>query len=232
MIKVYFDGACEPKNPGGTASFGVVILKGKKRIYEASDIFKPVKGKEKETSNNVAEYSGFLDALEWLVENGCQDKEIEIFGDSKLVIEQMFGSWAMRKGFYIPIAKKAKSILKKFKNITGTWIPREENSIADELSKGALVKAGIKLRIQPQDKVPFGVALNSAKKGKPVNILLGGNKNLLTDLLNTDIEEFLKLGKNREIDCGNGISMKFVEFAEQDVKTFIVRIKKLMEVIK
>ena len=157
-IIAYFDGCCEPVNPGGTASFGVVILKGKKRIYECSKIFFPQKGKEKETSNNVAEYSGFTEILNYLIENKLTKENIIVYGDSKLVLCQMFGDeerdgmiWKMKGGYYLPFAIKAKELLKKFKNIQGHWIPREENSLADELSKAELLKAGIRFRIQPTD---------------------------------------------------------------------------------
>ena len=68
MIKAYFDGCCEPVNPGGTASYGAVIFKGAKRIWECSEVFYPTLGKEKETSNNVAEYCGFIAILEHLIE--------------------------------------------------------------------------------------------------------------------------------------------------------------------
>ena len=148
-IIAYFDGACEPVNPGGTASFGAVVFVDGNRVWETSQIFYPIKGKENETSNNVAEYSGFVSILEYLLEMGYEKEEIHVFGDSNLVIKQMFGTWKMRKGFYIPIAKKAKVLVKKFKNMKGFWIPREENSIADELSKAELIKAGIEFKIQP-----------------------------------------------------------------------------------
>lgn len=147
-ITAYFDGCCEPVNPGGIASFGAVIIKNKKRIWECSRVFFPEKGKEEETSNNVAEYNGFIAILDYFMENKLTDESIEIFGDSNLVIQQMFGTWKIKKGFYKPYAIKAKVLLSNFKHITGKWIPREKNTIADELSKAELIKAGIKFRIQ------------------------------------------------------------------------------------
>lgn len=151
MIKAWFDGCCEPVNPGGIASFGAIIFNEEQKIWECSQIFYPQKGKEKETSNNVAEYSGFLAILEYLLENKLEKQEIQIYGDSNLVIQQMFGTWKMHKGFYIPIALKAEKLLKKFKNINGDWIPREQNGLANELSKAELIKAGIEFKIQPND---------------------------------------------------------------------------------
>ncbi len=150
-ITAYFDGCCEPVNPGGIASFGAVVFLDEKRIWECSKIFFPEKGKEKETSNNVAEYCGFISILEYLIENKLNNNLIAIYGDSKLVIEQMQGNWRMRQGYYIPFALKAKKLLKNFKETSLIWIPRDENSIADELSKAELIKAGVEFRIQPND---------------------------------------------------------------------------------
>ena len=155
MIKAYFDGCCEPINPGGTASYGFVIFEeyGSDEVcqllFEDSKIFVPVRGREKETSNNVAEYSGFKRILEWLIEEGMEKEVIEICGDSNLVIQQMFGTWKIKRGFYVPIAKECLELLKRFPTISGKWIRRDENSIADKLSKAELIKAGVKFRIQP-----------------------------------------------------------------------------------
>lgn len=157
-IVAYFDGACEPINPGGVASFGAVIFIDEQRVWETSQIFYPQKGKEKETSNNVAEYSGFLSILEYLIKNKLNKNEIQIYGDSMLVLCQALMDdpkynkrWRIKAGFYVPLAKKALKLLKLFPNIQGNWIPREENSIADELSKAELIKAGVEFRIQPNN---------------------------------------------------------------------------------
>src|ERR1700722_12348836 len=141
-VVCFFDGCCEPVNPGGTASYGAVVFVDDQRVWECSELFVPILGREKETSNNVAEYSGFLAILEYLLASDLQKESITIHGDSKLVIEQMLGNWKMRGGFYIPTALKAKATLKKFKKKPRLqWIPRDENDIADELSKAELKKA-------------------------------------------------------------------------------------------
>lgn len=150
-ISCFFDGCCEPVNPGGTASYGAVIFLDGKKVWECSELFVPIPGREKETSNNVAEYSGFLAILEYLLDQGMDGTRTIIHGDSRLVIEQMQGNWKMKKGFYIPVAKKALLALSRFKTSPKLkWIPRDENDIADELSKAELKKAGVEFRIQPE----------------------------------------------------------------------------------
>lgn len=154
-ITAYFDGCCEPINPGGTASYGVVVFIDHERIWQASQIVSPGAGREKETSNNVAEYAGLIALLEYLLSRNLQDEPIQVFGDSQLVMYQMFGDpklggkrWKIKRGYYAPLAARARELLKGFSSLKGAWIPREENALADELSKAELVKAGIALKIQ------------------------------------------------------------------------------------
>ena len=149
MITAYFDGAVEPVNPGGTASYGAVVFREGERLWECSELFRPEKGRERETSNNVAEYCGFLAVLDYLIATGLDEQNCEIRGDSKLVIEQMLGNWQIRGGVYKPLALRALARLREFRQRPALrWIPRDENGIADELSKAELKKAGVKFQIQ------------------------------------------------------------------------------------
>lgn len=150
MFRCYFDGCCEPYNPGGTASYGIVILKDDEKVHEDSQIFRPSGPSKKDTSNNLAEYSGLKAILQYLIDNQRQDEVIEVRGDSQLVIKQMKGEWNINQGIYVPLAYECRKLLAKFPRLRLLWIPREENFLADELSKQILLKAGIKFRIQPQ----------------------------------------------------------------------------------
>lgn len=148
----YFDGACEPVNPGGTASFGAVILRNEEAIWECSCLYEPEPGHERETSNNVAEYSGLLAILDYLIAQNLNHEPIIVRGDSKMVIEQMFGTWKIKSGYYVPIARRLKELIEAhFPSLIGEWIPRDQNSIADELSKRELIKAGVEFKLQPKD---------------------------------------------------------------------------------
>jgi len=145
-IKIYCDGACEPINPGGTSSYGFVIYNNGNEIYKESAIV--TKGKN--STNNVAEYAGLLNALRWLYKNKLNENKVICYADSKLVIEQMSGRWQMNKGVYISWAQKCKKAIQYFTDIAFQWIPREENNIADFLARAELKKAGINFRIQPK----------------------------------------------------------------------------------
>lgn len=105
-IRVNIDGACEPKNPGGTAAYGGVIRLDGKVIHKFSDIYTPkVPG---QTSNNIAEYCALGVALKWLKENNYKDYDIEVLSDSQLVVNQMWNNWNINKGLYVPFAEKCK----------------------------------------------------------------------------------------------------------------------------
>ncbi len=149
-IECYWDGCCEPVNPGGTAAYGAVIFVNGRRRWETSKVFKPKPGREKETSNNVAEYLGFIAILDYLISQQLTKVPIVVSGDSRLVVEQMFGRWRIKRGLYVPHAHRAKRLLKQFPNIVGRWIPRDENDIADELSKRELKRAGVQFKLQPE----------------------------------------------------------------------------------
>jgi len=137
IYKVFFDGACEPINPGGNATYGYVVFENDKIIRRTSGRYKPPTGRERETTNNIAEYAGLLAALEFLIHYKLTGKNILIHGDSKLVIEQVFGTWKVkiRGRLYEAMAFEARNKVKEFTNLKGIWIPREQNTLADELSK-------------------------------------------------------------------------------------------------
>lgn len=136
MIRINFDGACGPKNPGGRCGGGAVIIKDNEILAEIFDEYIPFN--KQETSNNLGEYYGLLKALQFLVNSNLQDETVDVYGDSNLVISQMQGKWRIKNGIYKDIAWKTRLYSKKFKFIRFNWIPREENEWADALSKKAI----------------------------------------------------------------------------------------------
>jgi len=53
-ISCFFDGCCEPVNPGGTASYGAVIFIAGKRVWECSELFIPVVGRPSDNMTPLA----------------------------------------------------------------------------------------------------------------------------------------------------------------------------------
>jgi ribonuclease HI len=113
-------------------------------------------------SNNVAEYSGFCAAVEFILKNNLCPEAVIIRGDSKLVIYQLSPDprigkkWKVNGGLYFPYYQKAKQLLAKLEECTGgvvlEWIPRDKNSDCDFYSKEVLRMMGIRFRIQPEGK--------------------------------------------------------------------------------
>jgi len=147
MLEVWIDGACEPINPRGTASYGLVVKHNNKLLHSEGEIIGGGEG----YSNNVAEYSGLIAFFNWYKEN-TYGYEASIHSDSKLLIYQMNALWQIRGGLYVPYYLEATKLETelinsgKLKDIKYHWIPREENWEADNLSKQALIAIGIKPR--------------------------------------------------------------------------------------
>lgn len=129
MIKVYFDGACILREKGG---WGYCIYKDDNYIMQ--DYGSIV---DKNATSNQAEHKALCEALKKLKEMNLKDEKIIIFGDSKLVISQIFRNWKIRDFSlpYVEFCLKNKELIKEFSNIKGKLIPRKLNEEADRLSK-------------------------------------------------------------------------------------------------
>jgi ribonuclease HI len=91
-------------------------------------------------TNNVAEYSGAICALEWLVRNGYTG-EVVVRGDSQLVVRQMTGEYRVRKEHLQAYHDWLKQLTLRFPKVEFHWVPRAQNQRADLLSKQALEEA-------------------------------------------------------------------------------------------
>ena len=133
--ETYFDGLCQPVNPGGLACYGFLVKKDGKVIYRERGL--AAEPFSKQATNNVAEYTALVKALEWLVTNGLESGPVQVKGDSKLVISQMRGEFKIKNKALVPLFQKAALLRAKFADITFQWIPRQENWEADRLSEEA-----------------------------------------------------------------------------------------------
>lgn len=132
MIEVYFDGLCEPKNPGGVATYGFAVLRDGKTLHEGSGL--AAKPYSHHATNNVAEYTALLRALEWLLEQGLEKESLHVRGDSELVIRQVKGEWKVKAPLIVPLYKQVRELAFKFPALRLEWIPREKNRRADQLT--------------------------------------------------------------------------------------------------
>ena len=129
-MKLFFDGLAEPTNPG-CGCWGFVIEDPDGQIVDSAC---GCIGRARVT-NNVAEYSALIFGLERLVAH--KTTRIEIFGDSKLVVEQVSGRWQIKNPTLRRAVAKAKQLLENFDAWSIQWVPREENGRADAMSQRA-----------------------------------------------------------------------------------------------
>jgi ribonuclease HI len=88
------------------------------------------------TTNNVAEYSGLLEALAVAHEEGAT--EVEIVSDSELLVKQMLGIYKVRHPNLIPLYEKAKGMARRFGRFTIRHTLRAGNKDADRLANRAV----------------------------------------------------------------------------------------------
>ena len=60
--------------------------------------------------------------------------ELEVFGDSLLIVSQTNGEWQARDPKLIPYQRYISQLVPKFKYITFTYTPRTHNHFADALA--------------------------------------------------------------------------------------------------
>lgn len=120
---VYFDGGARG-NPG-PAGAGAVLV--------GSDASKSRAGKFiPHATNNVAEYTALLLGLDLAASAGYTD--IEVRGDSQLVINHMTGTYKAKSSNLTALYKEAKEKVEKFKSVKFVHVPRAENGEADALA--------------------------------------------------------------------------------------------------
>ena len=90
-------------------------------------------------TNNVAEYTGVVRALELARDLGAS--EVHLLLDSKLIVEQLAGRWRVKDAKLIPLWAAARQTLHGFSRWTATHVPRAQNSVADALANEAIDRA-------------------------------------------------------------------------------------------
>ncbi len=129
---LYFDGACEPINPGGTASYGYALyLPNLILCGEGSGII--CKGKE--ATNNLAEFTALEMGLIYTLEEKPRHYPLLILGDSMLVVMCINNLWNLHKPHLSVIRERIFRLLNDVPIWELGWIPREENEYTDQLSK-------------------------------------------------------------------------------------------------
>ena len=127
-LRVYTDGAARG-NPG-PAGAGAVIVDAHGQVLARRGRFLG------NTTNNVAEYKALLLGLEAAQELSA--REIQVRADSQLLIRQLKGDYAVKHPGLKPLHAEALRLLGMFEKVDLEHVPREENTLADEMSNRAI----------------------------------------------------------------------------------------------
>ncbi len=127
-------------NPG-PAGFGVYIegAKGEK-LAQLSEYL----GK---TTNNVAEYSGLLAALEYALKSGYG--RLRVIADSELMVKQMQGKYRVNSPDLRPLYEEAKRRESRLDGFRIEHVLRGKNKNADRLANLAMDKGMGRPRVGP-----------------------------------------------------------------------------------
>jgi len=130
-LLIQTDGASRG-NPG-PAAYGFII-------YKDGDVFKKEGKVLGVTTNNIAEYTGLVKALEFLADEVLPDgvEELAIEADSQLMIRQLEGTYKVKNEGLKSLFGKITVMLREYNHVTFTHIFREFNKEADLLGNLAL----------------------------------------------------------------------------------------------
>ncbi len=116
-------------NPG-PAGYGAYITDGAgKRLAELGEFL----GVQ---TNNFAEYSGLIAALEYAVEHGYGT--VKVVSDSELLVKQMKGQYKVRSEALLSIYNEAKALIRKLDRFEIRHVLRHLNKDADRLANEAM----------------------------------------------------------------------------------------------
>jgi len=127
MLRIHTDGGARG-NPG-PAAFAYIIERD-----DGPDIEE--KGFLGAKTNNVAEYTALVKALEHAARLGA--RRLDICTDSDLMVNQMKGLFKVKNEGLRPYHERARLLFREFENVNIRHIPREQNTRADRLCNEAL----------------------------------------------------------------------------------------------
>jgi ribonuclease HI len=128
VLRLYTDGAARG-NPG-PAGLGMLLEDERgERLWGGHRYIGTA-------TNNKAEYLALIDGLRKAAE--WKPDALEVYLDSKLVVEQVCGRYKVRHVDLQPLHQQALGLLRAFPRVNVTHVPRERNKGADALANRAI----------------------------------------------------------------------------------------------
>ena len=122
-IKANIDGGARG-NPG-PAAYGVVIRNAQGEIIDEIAEYLGIK------TNNFAEYSGLLAALEYALRE--KYPSLKVVSDSELLVRQMKGQYRVKNTGLLELYERARVMVRKLERFSIDHVLREHNREADRL---------------------------------------------------------------------------------------------------
>ena len=119
-LEIFTDGAARG-NPGKSASGYMVYERGK---LIGKDFF--YNGIQ---TNNFAEYTAMIKALEWVLANLGSECEITITSDSELVVKQANGVYKVKSEKMRNLHERLSKLMESFVSVKLVNVPRENQGI-------------------------------------------------------------------------------------------------------
>jgi len=172
QVIAYIDGASRG-NPGPAAAAFILLASDGARL-QAKAFFLG------RTTNNVAEYTAVVKALEAAKQIGAE--ELTVFSDSELLVKHLNGEYKVKSDQIRPLFCAAIDRLGEFKNWKVRHIMRDKNKEADKLANQAL-----NLEHDIEDKTPSAV-----QNTRPIRlgVLISGGGTTLMSIL-----DYIKRGE-------------------------------------
>jgi ribonuclease HI len=154
---IHIDGAARG-NPG-PAAYAYTLERRGEPLLEHADLIG-------ETTNNVAEYTALIRALEKAAELSL--KRLDIYSDSELLVRQMNGDYRVKNADLQELYGRAQHVLRSFESVTLRHVRREANHRTDELCNRVLDTAmGRDRALGPSAK---GARPATSGRAKPVPV--------------------------------------------------------------
>jgi formyltetrahydrofolate-dependent phosphoribosylglycinamide formyltransferase len=167
QITVYTDGGSRG-NPGPAAA-GFILVEQNGTLIQSRALFLG------EATNNVAEYTAIIKALEAARQIGA--KKLTVFSDSELLVKQVNGEYKVKSGQIRPLFRQTVDLISEFEDCKVKHITRDKNKDADELVNQALnLERDVEGETQPN---------SSGRNKKPVRlgVLISGGGTTLMNIL-------------------------------------------------
>ncbi len=174
-------------NPG-PAGYGVYIQDSNGKVVAELNEFLG------ERTNNFAEYSGLLAALEYALQHN--HRRLRVVADSELMVKQIKGQYRVNSPELRPLYEEAKRRIAQLETFEIQHVLREKNRHADRLANLAMDRGASKSSSSPAGFQKPAAVSQERKPEKP-QVLRGFVKNGVVHLLGGELPDgvFVKVTK-------------------------------------